>query len=144
MIILAADHGGYQLKEEIKKFFNKENIITIDVGTYSADSVDYPDFARLANKRVLENPNNIGIYICSSGIGMSISANRNPRIRAALVSSRAGASLARKHNDANVLILSGSSISKGKSIAIVKEFLTTDFESGRHAKRVQKLEKYKF
>lgn len=144
MIILTADHKGYELKEEIKKFFNKENIITIDVGTYSSDSVDYPDFAKLANKRVLESPNNVGIYICASGIGMSISANRNPKIRAALVSSKAGAALARKHNDANVLVLSGSLTSKNKAISIIKEFLTTDFEGGRHIERVKKLEKSKF
>ena len=133
MIILACDHAGYPLKEEIKKFFNNENITTIDVGTYSTDSVDYPDFAKLGNA------NNIGIYICGTGVGMSIIANRNPKIRAALCWNTTIASLARRHNNANVLVLAGRYTGKRKAIRIVKEFLTTQFEAGRHAKRVKKL-----
>ena len=139
MIILACDHAGYVLKEQIKEFFNKENITTIDVGTYSTDSVDYPDFAKAANQKVLESANNIGIYICGSGIGMSIAANKNPKIRAALCHTENFASLARKHNDANVVVLPGRFISKQKAIKIIKIFLTTSFEGGRHAKRVKKL-----
>lgn len=141
MIILACDHAGYDLKEDIKAFFNKENITTIDVGAYSRDRVDYPDFAKLGNQKVLENPNNIGIYICGTGIGMSMAANRNPKIRAALCTTTKFAELARRHNDANVLILPGRFISKIKAISIVKEFLTTKFEGGRHLKRVKKLSK---
>jgi len=141
MIILAADHRGFALKEEIKKFFNDENILAIDVGTYSIDSVDYPDYAKAANKKVLESVNNVGIYICGTGIGMSIAANKNPKIRAALVSSRSLASFARRHNNANVLVLAGNSMSKIKAIGIIKEFLTTDFEGGRHVGRIKKLEK---
>lgn len=144
MIILAADHRGYALKEHIKRFFNNENITTIDVGTYSPDRVDYPDFAKAANAKVLENPLNVGIYICGSGIGMSIAANRNPKIRAALCYSVSAASKARRHNDANVLVLPGEGISKMKAINIIKEFLTTDFEGGRHATRVKKLESGKY
>ncbi len=139
MIILACDHAGYELKEEIKAFFHKENITTIDVGTYSTERVDYPDFAKAGNLKVLENPNNIGIYICGTGIGMSIMANRNPKIRAALCTTTKFAELARKHNDANVLVLPGRFISKTKAISIIKEFLTTKFEGGRHLKRVRKL-----
>ena len=139
MIILACDHAGYELKEYIKSFFHKENITTIDVGTYSVDRVDYPDFAKVGNAKVVENPNNIGIYICGTGIGMSIAANRNPKIRAALCTTIKFASLARRHNDANVLVLPGRFISKIKAIAIIKEILTTDFEGGRHLKRVKKL-----
>lgn len=139
MIILACDHAGYELKEEIKAFFNKENIITIDVGTYSLERVDYPDFAKIGNAKVLENPNNLGIYICGTGIGMSIAANRNPKIRAALCTTIKFAQLARRHNDANVLVLPGRFMSKFKAISIVKEFLTTKFEGGRHLKRVKKL-----
>lgn len=139
MIILACDHAGYILKEQIKEFFNKENITTIDVGTYSTESVDYPDYAKAGNQKVLENSNNVGIYICGTGIGMCIAANKNPKIRAALCSSTTFASLARKHNDANVLILPGRFISKQKAIRIVKVFLTTNFEGGRHARRVKKL-----
>lgn len=139
MIILACDHAGYPLKEEIKKFFNKENITTIDVGTYSTDSVDYPDYAKLGNTKVLESDNNVGIFICGTGIGMSICANRNPKIRAALCTSTAVAALARQHNNANVLILPGRFMNKRKAIRIVKEFLTSTYEAGRHAKRLKKL-----
>ena len=139
MIILACDHAGYVLKEQIKEFFNKENITTIDIGTYSTESVDYPDYAKAGNQKVLENSNNVGIYICGTGIGMCIAANKNPKIRAALCTSTTFASLARKHNDANVLILPGRFISKQKAIRIVKVFLTTNFEGGRHARRVKKL-----
>ena len=141
MIILACDHAGYKLKEIIKDFFNKNNITTIDVGTYSLDRVDYPDYAKLGNEKVLESANNIGIYFCGTGIGMSIAANRNPKIRAALCNSTKFAELARKHNDANVLVLPGRYMSKVKAIAIVKTFLTTKFDGGRHSKRVKKLNK---
>lgn len=139
MIILACDHAGYPLKEEIKKFFNKENITTIDVGTYSTDSVDYPDYAKLGNAKVLESDNNIGIFICGAGIGMSICANRNPKIRAALCTSTTAAALAKQHNNANVLVLPGRFMGKRKAIRIVKEFLTSQYEAGRHAKRLKKL-----
>ena len=139
MIILASDHAGYQLKEQIKEFFNNENITTIDVGTYSKEKVDYPDFAKAGNERVLESPQNIGIYICGSGLGMSMAANRNPKIRAALCQSTIFASLARRHNDANVLVLPARSVSRLKAINIVKTFLTTEFEKGRHVRRVKKL-----
>lgn len=139
MIILASDHAGFPLKEEIKKFFNKENIIAIDVGCYSKEQLDdYPDFAKAGNNKVIEDPRNVGIYICGTGIGMSIVANRNPKIRAALCSNEKFASLARRHNDANVLCLSGRFISKRKAIKIVKVFLTTDFEGGRHSRRIKK------
>ena len=141
MIILACDHAGYNLKEQIKDFFNRENITTIDVGTYSQDKVDYPDYAKLGNEKVLESPKNIGIYFCGTGIGMSIAANRNPKIRAALCNSVKFAELARRHNDANVLVLPGRFMSRMKAIAIIKTFLTTKFEGGRHQKRVKKLEK---
>lgn len=138
MIILACDHNGFILKEKIKAFFNNENITTIDVGCYSTDSVDYPDFAKAGCERVLENKQNIGIFICGTGIGMSIVCNRNPEIRAALCNSKETASLARKHNDANVLVLSGKHTSIRKAIKMIKIFLTTDFEKGRHALRIKK------
>ncbi len=139
MIILASDHAGFILKEEIKKFFNKENIIAIDVGCYSREQLDdYPDFAKAGNAKVLEDPRNVGIYICGTGIGMSMVANKNPKIRAALCLNENFASLARRHNDANVLCLSGRYTSVRKAIKIIKVFLTTDFEGGRHARRIKK------
>ena len=139
MIILASDHAGFLLKEDIKKFFKKENITTIDVGCYSMEPVDYPDFAKSANQKVLENDNNIGIYICGTGIGMDICANRNPKIRAALCPNPTYARLARSHNNANVLVLGGRFTRKRKAIKIIKEFVTTQFDGGRHQKRIKKL-----
>lgn len=140
MIILASDHAGYILKEEIKKFFNRENIIAIDVGCYSREQLDdYPDFAKAGNSKVLEDPRNVGIFVCGSGIGMSIAANRNPKIRAALCRSENDAMLARAHNDANVLCLGGRFTKVKKAIKIVKVFLTTDFEGGRHSRRIKKI-----
>lgn len=139
MIILACDHAGWTLKEQLKKFFNKENITTIDVGTYSKEMVDYPDFAKAGNLKVAENNNNVGIYICGSGLGMCMSANRHPKIRAALCVNEKYANLARAHNNANVLVLPARFMSQQKAIKIVKEFLTTKFEGGRHAKRIKKI-----
>ena len=139
MIILACDHAGYELKEEIKAFFNKQNITTIDVGTYSKDRVDYPDFAKAGNAKVLENPNNIGIYICGTGIGMSIAANRNPKIRAALCESTKFAHLARAHNNANILCMGGRVIGRELAFMIVDTFLNTEFLGGRHQRRVDKI-----
>lgn len=139
MIVVASDHRGYELKEELKEFFNNENIITIDVGTYSKEPVDYPDFAKLGIDKILENKNNVGIFICGSGIGMSLAANRNPKIRAALCVNERMASLARRDNDANVLCLGANFIKKKKAIKIVKIFLTTSFEGGRHARRLKKI-----
>lgn len=139
MIILACDHAGYDLKEGIKKFFNEENIITIDVGTYSKEGVDYPDFAKKGCTKVLEDPRNVGIFICGTGLGMSIASNRNPKIRGALCWEPRIASYARTHNNANVLILPGRFMKVKKAIRIIKIFLTTDFEGGRHSRRLKKL-----
>jgi len=143
MIILASDHRGYLLKEELKAFFNQENIITIDVGTYSKEPVDYPDFAKGGIQKLLENKKNVGIFICGSGIGMSIAANRNSKIRAALCLNEQMAQLSRLHNDANVLCLAANFTKKRKAINIVKVFLTTSFEGGRHARRLKKIEEGK-
>ena len=139
MIIMASDHRGYMLKEQLKTFFNEENIITIDVGSYSKEPVNYPDFAKLGVEKVLEDKNNVGIFICGSGIGMSMAANRNPKIRAALCLNPNMAMLARKDNDANVLCLPALFVKRRKAINIVKVFLTTSFEGGRHARRIKKI-----
>ena len=109
------------------------------MGCYSKEKlVDYTDFAKAGNAKVLEDPRNVGIYICGTGIGMSMVANRNHKIRAALCNDENFAMLSRQHNDANVLCLSGRKISPGKAIKIIKVFLTTEFEGGRHAKRLKK------
>ncbi len=139
MIIMASDHRGYELKEQIKQFFNEQNIITIDVGTYSKEPVDYPDYAKKGIEKVLEHKENIGIFICGSGNGMAIAANRNPKIRATLCLDKEMAMYARKDNDANVLCLSARVTKKAKAISIIKVFLTTAFEGGRHARRIKKI-----
>ena len=138
MVVLASDHRGYDLKEKLKKFFNDQNIITIDVGTYSKEGVDYPDYAKLGIDKVLQDQRNVGIFICGTGLGMSMVANRNPKIRAALCLSASYAKFARAKNDANVLVLSGDYCKIKKAVQIIKTFLTTDFEGGRHARRVKK------
>lgn len=139
MVVLASDHRGYDLKEKLKKFFNDQNIITIDVGTYSKEGVDYPDMAKLGIEKVLQDERNVGIFICGTGIGMSIAANRNPKIRAALCYNTDAALYARKHNDANVLVLSSKFTKRKKAINISKVFLMTEFEGGRHARRIKKI-----
>ena len=139
MIIMASDHRGWKLKEDLKTFFNQENIITIDVGTYSKEPVDYPDFAKLGIAKVLEDKNNVGIFICGTGTGMSMACNRNPRIRASLSFNPKIAERARREEDANVLCLPADFLNKKKAITIVKVFLTTSFEGGRHARRLKKI-----
>ena len=112
----------------------------IDYGTKDGkESVDYPDFAKKGVAKVLEDPHNVGIFICGTGIGMSIAANRNPKIRAALCTSVKFAELARAHNDANVLVLPGGYMRASKAIRIIKVFLTTTFEGGRHYRRIKKI-----
>ena len=140
MIILACDHRGYALKEEIKKFFNAESIITIDVGTYSKEGVDYPDFAKKGVTKVLEDEHNVGIFICGTGIGMSIAANRNPKIRAALCVNTKFAELARAHNNANILCLGERVIGQNLALDIVDVWLKTGFEGGRHKRRIDMIE----
>ena len=139
MIVIGCDHGGYELKQTIMDYLKSVGKEVCDCGTYSTDSVDYPDYAKLGTAKVLESDNNVGIFICGSGVGMSVCANRNPKIRAALCWSPAIAALARQHNNANVLVLPGRFIKKSKAIRIVKEFLTSQYEAGRHAKRLKKL-----
>ena len=138
-IALGCDHGGINLKNEIIKYLESEGYEFKDFGTYTTDSCDYPDYALPVAEAVANKEFDFGILICGTGIGIGIAANKVPGIRAALCSSTTFASLARKHNDANVLILPGRFISKKKAIRIVKVFLTTNFEGGRHARRVKKL-----
>ena len=137
-IFIAADHKGVDLKEEVINYLTNNSIEVEDIGLENYELDDYPDFAKAGNAKVLEDARNVGIYICGSGIGMSMVANRNPKIRAALCLNENFASLSRRHNDANVLCLSGRYTSVRKAIKIIKVFLTTDFEGGRHARRLKK------
>ncbi len=134
-VYIASDHAGFKLKSQLLKIFPKIG----DLGTKSDESVDYPDFAHKLTKEILKNKNNVGILICGTGVGMSIAANRKKGIRAGLVHDRKTARLIRKHNDANVLVLPGRFINKNEAKQCVQTFLSTEFEAGRHKKRINKI-----
>ena len=140
-ILIAADHGGFELKEDIKNFtFNNQNINWIDLGTHSNESVDYPEYGFKMAEAIKNGDAEQGIIICGTGIGISIAANRHPYIRAALCTNAKMAKLTREHNDANVLALGARIISKETALECVQVFLDTEFEGGRHLRRVEKLE----
>ncbi len=138
-IFLSSDHGGFELKEKTKGFLIDNNFEYEDLGCSSLKPVDYPDFAKLLSKKLKDNNDSMGILFCGTGIGISMAANRFPHIRAALCTSVEMASKSRKHNDANVLALGGRILEKKLALEIVKEFLQTEFEAGRHSLRVNKI-----
>jgi len=138
-LVLASDHAGYDLKENIKTYLESNNFYIKDLGPFNEDSVDYPDYGNMLGKFILENKNSIGIAICGSGIGISIALNRMLGIRAALCSNEEIAKLSRNHNDANVLVLAGRFMNLKKSSSIIDIFLKESFEGGRHERRVNKL-----
>jgi ribose 5-phosphate isomerase B len=138
-ISIACDHGGLDLKESLKKWLIENNYEVIDYGTNSKDSCDYPDFGRPACEAVRDKKVDRGIVICTTGIGMSIVANKVKGIRCALVSNTEGASLTRRHNDSNVLALGAKFTSDELAQEITKIWLETEFEGGRHQRRVDKI-----
>ena len=138
-IFLSSDHGGFELKEKVKSFLIDNNFEYEDLGCSSLEPVDYPDFAKLLSNKIKDKNNSKGIIFCGTGIGISIAANRFPHVRAALCTSVDMASKSRKHNDANVLALGGRILDDKLALEIVKEFLQTDFEAGRHSVRVDKI-----
>ena len=138
-IFLSSDHGGFELKEKVKSFLIDNNFEYEDLGCSSLEPVDYPDFAKLLSNKIKDKNNSKGIIFCGTGIGISIAANRFPHVRAALCTSVDMASKSRKHNDANVLALGGRILEDKLALEIVKEFLHTDFEAGRHSVRVDKI-----
>ena len=138
MIALACDHGGFELMREVKSFLDVGGFAYKDFGTFSADSCDYPDFVVPASYAILGGECDRGIFICGTGIGMSIAANKISGIRAALCTDCFMAEMTRRHNDANVLVLGGRVIGAGLACKIVDVFLGTDFEAGgRHGRRVE-------
>jgi len=137
---LACDHGGFELKEELKLFLKMLGVEPIDMGTFNEDSVDYPDFGVLVAEKVSRGELEKGILICGTGIGMSMVANKFPRIRAALVNDLYSARCSREHNDANILIIGGRIVGKELAKEIVKVWLETPFAGGRHKKRLEKIE----
>ena len=138
-IFLSSDHAGFELKEKVKSFLIDNNFEYEDLGCSSLEPVDYPDFAKLLSKKIKDKNNSMGILFCGTGIGISMAANRFPHIRAALCTSVEMASKSRKHNDANVLALGGRILEEKLALDIVKEFLQTEFEAGRHSLRVNKI-----
>ena len=136
-IFIASDHAGYNLKEKVISKFLKVRKIT-DLGPNSKNSVDYPDFAKKLSKKVASNKGSFGILICGSGMGMAISANKIKNIRAALCYSIKNTKLSRLHNNANIITLGERLIDKNKAFNLIKIFLSTKFEGGRHLRRIKK------
>lgn len=138
-IAIAADHAGVDLKTILVKELAALGYQPLDLGTHSTESVDYPDYAHAVAKEIESGKASRGIIICGSGIGISIAANRHPQIRAALCHSGLEAKLARRHNDANVLALGARIIGQEAAKDALRYFLSTEFEGGRHKKRVDKI-----
>ena len=137
-VYIASDHAGYPLKETIiKDYFTKRKMKFIDLGTDSEESVDYPRFAKKLCKKI--NLSSMGVLICGSGIGVSISANRHKHIRASLCHNVNSARMTRKHNDSNVICLQGRPFVKKKIFAMLNAYFDTEFEEGRHTRRVEQL-----
>lgn len=134
-IIIGSDHAGFELKEALKGSFDG----MVDAGTYSEDSVDYPDFAARVARAVSSGEFERGILICGSGVGMSIVANKFPGVRAALCTDTDTARMSRMHNDANILVLAGRRTDVETALAIVRVWLDSEFEGGRHKRRLDKI-----
>ncbi len=138
-IALASDHAGYNLKQEIIKHLQDNNAATHDFGCFSTDSCDYPDYAHPLAQAVEKGNYDFGITICSTGNGICMTANKHQGIRAALCWDVPLAELARQHNNANVLALPANFVTKEKALAIVDTFFHTDFQGGRHERRINKI-----
>ena len=138
-IVLGCDHGGFELKEEIKKHLLCCGYDIEDIGAHNTDSVDYPDFGRQAAQMVAGNEADRGIIICGTGIGISMAANKVKGIRCALCTDGYMAKMARLHNDSNMLALGARVLGKGLALDIVDVWLSTEFEGGRHGIRVNKI-----
>ena len=137
-IFIASDHAGYNLKRKILSKYSKSKKI-IDLGPDTKNSVDYPDFAKKLSKKVSLNKGSFGILVCGSGMGMAIAANKTKNIRAALCYNKKNTKLSRLHNNANIITLGERLIDKNKALSLIKIFLSTKFEGGRHLRRVKKI-----
>jgi ribose 5-phosphate isomerase B len=138
-IIIGSDHAGFGLKEELKGLLAVRGLAVTDAGAFCADSADYPDFGVPVAEGVSSGHYERGILICGSGIGMSIVANKFPGVRAALCSDAETARLSRLHNDSNILVLAGRRLDGGAAEKIMDAWLSTEFEGGRHARRLEKI-----
>ena len=140
MIAIGSDHGGYKLKEEIKKYLEEKEIEYTDCGTFNEESVDYPEIAQAVASEVQDRHAEKGIVICRSGVGMSIVANKFKGIRCAKCNDEQEAKFSRMHNDSKVLALGADYMDVNKAIRIVRTWLATEFEGGRHEARVKMIE----
>ena len=139
-ILIASDHAGFELKEKLEDALKKLGYDVEDLGTNSAESADYADYAHALAQRVSTGDASRGVLLCGTGLGMSYAANRHPHVRAAIAWTAEIARLAREHNDANVLVLPARFVSVEEAMSILETWLATSFEGGRHARRVEKIE----
>jgi ribose 5-phosphate isomerase B len=139
IVAIASDHAGYEMKTALKEEISSLGYGVLDLGTDGPDSVDYPDFAHALAEAIIKGLAERGVLVCGSGIGVSITANRHPGIRASLCHNVETARLSRQHNDANVLALGGRIVGIEVARNCLKTFLETEFEGGRHARRVAKM-----
>ena len=140
MIAIACDHGGYDLKKALCEWMDGRGIAYENLGTDSADSVDYPDYAHRLASGVADGTFEKGILVCGTGLGMSMAANRHPGVRAALCSESFSAAMSRRHNDANVLCIGGRVTGPELAYQILEVFLETPFDGDRHARRIARIE----
>lgn len=137
-VLIASDHAGYELKEQLKERFGSEFEFE-DYGTHSTESVDYPDFAHKLAAQVATTPNQYGVLICGTGNGMAMTANKHAGIRAGLCWSKEIAALIRQHNNANILVMPARFIPAETAFEIFSTFFSTEFEGGRHQRRIDKI-----
>ena len=140
-ILIASDHAGFELKERLERALRERGYDVEDLGTNSADSTDYPDFAHPVAERVSRGEVDRGVLLCGTGLGMSYTANRYPHVRAAVAWNTEVARLAREHNDANVLVLPARFVTPEEGLEILTTWLDTKFAGGRHARRVDKIDR---
>ena len=138
-IAIASDHAGFGLKSELKQELTNLGFDVLDLGADGSESVDYPDFGYAMASAIKDNKASRGVLVCGSGIGISMAANRHSNIRAALIHDSLGAKMSRLHNDANVVVFGGRMIGLDVALDCLQAFLKTNFEGGRHARRVDKL-----
>jgi ribose 5-phosphate isomerase B len=138
-VVIASDHAGFEIKQELIKYLKSQNVQIKDLGTFTSDAVDYPDYAHSLATAVENKEFSVGISICGSGNGINMTVNKHAGIRSALCWQEEIARLARFHNNANICALPGRFIDKDTAIRIVKMFLSTGFEGGRHIRRIEKI-----
>lgn len=139
-IIIGSDHAGYRMKERVKAHLKERGIEAEDVGTHSEESVDYTDFGKDVARKVSHGDFDRGILICGTGLGMSMVANRFPGVRAGLANDMFSAVMSRRHNDSNILVLGGRLIGDALAVQLVDTWLDTQFEGGRHQRRLDKMD----